>query len=106
MDVQIERAAKALDEGDDAGARAAAGREPRAAGEIGLDGGLGKRGLYRPIGGAMGPGDFDQMALLWVLNLSDGVHSLLDIAERSDLPFDQIRSAAEALVDAGLLDEV
>ena len=38
MDVQIERTAKTLDEGDDAGARAAAGREPRAAGEIGLDG--------------------------------------------------------------------
>ncbi len=67
---------------------------------------LGKRGLYRPIGGEMGPGDFDQMALLWVLNLSDGAHSLLDIAERAEMPFDQIRSAAVALAEAALLEEV
>ena len=27
------------------------------------------------------------MAMLWILNLSDESHSLLDIAERADLPF-------------------
>ena len=66
---------------------------------------LGKRGLYRPIGG-----DADkarkEMALLWVLNLSDGRHSLLNIAERSGLKFETIHAAAEQLVDHGLLDDV
>ena len=47
---------------------------------------LGKRGLYRLMGGDRETG-FDQMSLLWVLNLSDGNHSLLDIAERSGYEF-------------------
>ncbi len=63
---------------------------------------LGKRGLYRAIGATAGH-DFDEMALLWVLNLADGEHSLLSIAERADMPFRKIKAAARALVDAGLL---
>ena len=43
------------------------------------------------------------MALLWVLNLSDGQHSLLDVAERSGLPFELLVDAADALLGAGLL---
>jgi len=46
-----------------------------------------------------------QMAMLWVLNLSDGTHSLLDIAERSDLPFSEVWRAAQALEGVGLLAE-
>jgi aminopeptidase-like protein len=60
---------------------------------------LGKRGLYRSIGG----GSFEEGPLLWVLNLSDGRHDLLAIAERSGLPFGQVADAADALLDAGLL---
>ena len=48
------------------------------------------------------PGD-EQLAMLWVLNQSDGTTSLLDIAERAGLPFAVIREAARALDDAGLL---
>ena len=48
----------------------------------------------------------DQMALLWVLNLSDGGHSLLDIAERAEVPFATISGAADALVAAELLETV
>jgi len=62
---------------------------------------LGRRGLYRNTGGS-NPPDFE-MALLWVLNMSDGRHSLLDIAERATMPFTTIRAAAEALRDAALL---
>ena len=62
---------------------------------------LGKRGLYRGLGGP-DPG-VEQLALLWVLNQCDGRHSLLDIAERSGLPFAQIHLAAERLRDGGLL---
>jgi hypothetical protein len=43
------------------------------------------------------------MSLLWVLNMSDGRHSLLDIAERASMPFAGIRRAADALLEASLL---
>jgi aminopeptidase-like protein len=62
---------------------------------------LGKRGLYRPTGGSH-PGEFEH-ALLWVLNQSDGSKSLLDIAERSRLPFELVSEAAAALVGVQLL---
>lgn len=64
---------------------------------------LGRRGLYRPIGGQKDGGGYDQLALLWVLNLSDGTHSLLDIARRADQPFHAVKAAADALRAAGLL---
>jgi aminopeptidase-like protein len=60
---------------------------------------LGKRGLYRSVGG----GSSREAALLWVLNLSDGRHDLLAIAERSGLPFDAVVEAAEALEGHDLL---
>jgi aminopeptidase-like protein len=63
---------------------------------------LGRRGLYRAMGGQSSVAD-GQMALLWVLNLSDGTHSLLDIAERAGLPFSAIRAAADALAATDLL---
>ena len=63
---------------------------------------LGKRGLYRAIGGAL-TGRSGEMALLWVLNLSDGSHSLLQIAERSGLSFATIKVAADLLLDHQLL---
>jgi aminopeptidase-like protein len=67
---------------------------------------LGKRGLYRPIGGEKEAGGFDQMALLWALSLSDGRHSLLEIAERAAMPFAALRAAADALLEKGLLAPV
>jgi aminopeptidase-like protein len=65
---------------------------------------LGKRGLYRAIGGQTDEG-IDELALLWVLNLADSDHSLLDIAERSGLEFTIIKKAADALLEHGLLKE-
>jgi aminopeptidase-like protein len=63
---------------------------------------LGRRGLYAAIGG-----DRDawtqNMAMLWILNLADGRNSLLDIAERADLSFAVIASAAALLEEHGLL---
>jgi aminopeptidase-like protein len=63
---------------------------------------LGRRGLYGGIGGRSDTQQF-QLAMLWVLNLSDGAHSLLDIAERSELDFGLVAEATDALVTAGLL---
>ena len=62
---------------------------------------LGRRGLYRSIGG----GSSEELALLWVLNQSDGSHSLLDIARRSGLRFEEIRRAADSLLEHDLLAE-
>lgn len=63
---------------------------------------LGRRGLYAAIGGnSETPGN--TLAMLWVLNLSDGEHSLLDIAERSGIAFGDIRSTAILLEENGLL---
>lgn len=66
---------------------------------------LGKRGLYRTIGGDES-GRERELALLWVLNQSDGSRSLLDVAERSGIAFARIAEAAEALCEADLLAEV
>jgi aminopeptidase-like protein len=63
---------------------------------------LGRRGLYRAIGGHHDPGSA-QLAMLWVLNLSDGTHTLLDIADRSGLAFSALQEAADVLVNHGLL---
>jgi aminopeptidase-like protein len=63
---------------------------------------LGRRGLYAAIGG-----DKDSyaksLAMLWVLNLSDGEHSLLDIAERANISFATIAETARLLEQAELL---
>ncbi|MBQ0865495.1 MULTISPECIES: DUF4910 domain-containing protein [unclassified Streptomyces] len=63
---------------------------------------LGRRGLYDSLGGRSDAKQA-QLAMLWVLSLSDGEHSLLDVAERSGLPFDTVAAAADALHGAGLL---
>jgi aminopeptidase-like protein len=63
---------------------------------------LGRHGLYRSAGGAVSSPD-DERALLWVLNLSDGRASLLDIARRSGLRYPVIRRAAERLQAASLI---
>ncbi|WP_371555103.1 DUF4910 domain-containing protein [Streptomyces longwoodensis] len=63
---------------------------------------LGRRGLYDALGGRSDAKEA-QMAMLWVLSLSDGEHGLLDVAERSGLPFETVAAAADALHGAGLI---
>jgi len=63
---------------------------------------LGRRGLYRTMGGLKDSPE-REMAMLWVLNFSDGSHSLLDIAERSSLDFAVLEQAAAALEEHNLL---
>jgi aminopeptidase-like protein len=63
---------------------------------------LGRRGLYRSLGGTTDASAVEQ-AIRWTLNLSDGRHTLLDIADRSGLPFPVIRTAADLLTTHALL---
>jgi aminopeptidase-like protein len=60
---------------------------------------LGRRGLYQSVPDGTNP----EAAYLWLLNLSDGDHDLLAIAERSGLPFESVRDAAETLEQHQLL---
>lgn len=62
---------------------------------------LGRRGLYQSTGGTSPEAEIS--ARLWVLNMSDGRHSLLDIAERSGLSFVLLSEAAQLLLQSGLL---
>jgi len=66
---------------------------------------LGRRGIYRSWADQTDGGK-DEMALLWVLSLSEGRKSLLEIAERSGMPFDIIKKAADILREHGLLEEI
>jgi aminopeptidase-like protein len=65
---------------------------------------LGRRDLYRTTGSETGGEEI--MARLWVLNLSDGKHSLLDIAEQSGISFPTISEAADLLCQKGLLSVI
>ena len=66
---------------------------------------LGRRGLYGALGGSADK-RAEEMAMLWVLNFSDGEHSLLGIAERSGLPFRTVAHAAELLLEHELLERL
>lgn len=63
---------------------------------------LGKRGLYDAIGG-----DSDskkmQLAMLWVLNMSDGTNSLASIAYRSGYDIETIEKISKILLEKELL---
>jgi aminopeptidase-like protein len=68
---------------------------------------LGRRGLYGQISAGVPRAEEGfQRAILWVLNLADGRHSLLDAADRAELPFAVVAQAADALVRAELIEEV
>ncbi|SFB62985.1 aminopeptidase-like domain-containing protein [Rhizobium sp. NFR07] len=67
---------------------------------------LGRRGLYRAIAGQRDAGGPSQMDLLWVLNLSDGSHSIFDIAERAGIPFLRAWAATQICLQADLIKEV
>jgi aminopeptidase-like protein len=66
---------------------------------------LGRRGLYRALGGEADPQEL-QLAMLWVLNLCDGSRTLLDAAERSGIRFEVVQRAAELLAQHALLAEI
>lgn len=62
---------------------------------------LGRRGLYRALGGPASPEL--QRALLWILSLGDGEHDLVDACRLSGLPLAAVLEAERALRGVGLL---
>ena len=70
---------------------------------------LAKRGLYRKIGGTTLNSDKQiiyQLAHLWVLNYSDGKHSLNDIAKLSKINLEMIKKSAAVLEHNKLLKKL
>jgi aminopeptidase-like protein len=57
------------------------------------------------MGGESDPQQLE-LAMLWLLSLCDGSRTLLDVAERAQIPFDGIERAADLLVRDALLAEV
>ena len=66
---------------------------------------LGRHGLYKAMAQQAAQRALEQMCILWVLNLSDGKHSLLDIAQRAGLKFDLVAESAKKLFEHRLLKE-
>lgn len=66
---------------------------------------LGKRGLYDAMGQQNKDKQSLQLAMLWVLNLSDGTHDLLSIAEKSAMEFDTLSEAAQMLKSCAVIQE-
>ncbi|GIK57631.1 MAG: peptidase M28 [Chloroflexota bacterium] len=66
---------------------------------------LGKRGLYGALGGLQDTRE-REMVMLWVLNLADGAHTLLDMAERAGARFALVSEVASVLEAHGLLTAV
>jgi aminopeptidase-like protein len=63
---------------------------------------LGRHGLYKKSGAYNIQNN--TLAILWVLNQSDGKNSLLDIVHRSKLTYSEILEASKALYDVNLLE--
>ena len=66
---------------------------------------LGKRGLYPTVGGQQ-DGFEAELAIISILNLSDGNHSLLDIAERTGIDFSLIKRTTDRLIETKLIEEI
>ena len=62
---------------------------------------LGKRGLYNELSETG-----ETICMLWILNYSDGKSTLLDIAERASIPFEQVLKVASILESHGLLTKL
>lgn len=63
---------------------------------------LGKRGLYRQIGGQKITKN-SELAMFWMLSLSDGLHDIIGISEKSGLEFEVLLEAAQKLEKNNLL---
>lgn len=61
---------------------------------------LGKYGLYRSLSGEA---PVNEMIFLWILNMADGKNTLLDIANKANIPFYDIYAAAQVLNECKLI---
>ncbi len=68
---------------------------------------LGKRGVYENIGGVKEQDTLKQKkAIQWILNLSDGTHSLHDVEKKSGLDYTLLTDVSNILIDKKLLSKM
>lgn len=72
---------------------------------------LGKRKLYRNISKSRlvdkyNPQDVIEISILWILNYSDGNHSLKDISKISGLPIKLLKNSSQLLLKKSLLKKL
>jgi aminopeptidase-like protein len=67
---------------------------------------LGKRGLYHKIGGPKSGVKPNIKGMLWLLNLSDGNHTLSQISKRSKISEDELIKYADILIEQRLLKKI
>lgn len=69
---------------------------------------LGRRGIYRLLGGQNNNAENrkDEFAIFWILNFSDGYHSLSDIVKKSGFDKATIKRISDVLVEKGLLRKI
>ena len=66
---------------------------------------LGKRGLYRTIGG-QNVSNIDEMSIFWLMCFSDGNHSLKNISNISGIDFNKLKNTAKVLCEKNLLKSI
>jgi len=64
---------------------------------------LGKRGLYPTLGSQKGMQDF-VIAMMWILNLSDGENDLITISEKSKIAVKDLIPVVDKLIKNGILE--
>jgi aminopeptidase-like protein len=72
---------------------------------------LGKRKIYRETAkrrlvGKMKSQDLSEMAIFWILNFSDGNHSLNDICKKSGLSINLLKKTSKILIEKKLLKKL
>ena len=63
---------------------------------------LSKYKLYESIGGPISKSEL-RKAFQWIMHLADGKHSILDIANKSNLDFKIVNEASSVFIKKGLL---
>ena len=67
---------------------------------------LGKRDLYHKLGALTNQNALEtKIAIQWVMNFSDGYHSLSDISKKSGLSVTILRDVANVLKSINLLND-
>lgn len=69
---------------------------------------LGKRGIYHQMGGqesTMNQREIE-FAVFWILNLSDGNHTIQDISTRSGISLENLHKGIKILINSKLLEKI
>mgnify|MGYP006136093811 CR=1 FL=1 len=69
---------------------------------------LGKRGIYHQLGGQVDKLENRdiELAIFWILNLSDGINSLNEISEKSGISIKKIKIGIEILINSKIIKKI